>query len=52
VSRRFRAGERIHTENSYKYAPAQFTAMLRAAGFDTVKVWQDAARDFAVYYAA
>jgi dimethylhistidine N-methyltransferase len=50
--RRFRAGERIHTENSYKYAPRQFTAMLRAAGFDTVKVWQDAAGDFAVYYAA
>jgi dimethylhistidine N-methyltransferase len=50
--RRFDAGERIHTENSYKYEPAMFTAMLRNAGFETVKLWQDAAGDFAVYYAA
>ena len=26
--RRFRGGERIHTENSYKYAPAEFEAVL------------------------
>jgi L-histidine Nalpha-methyltransferase len=51
VPRHFRAGERIHTENSYKYAPGQFTAMLQAAGFESVRVWQDAAGDFAVYYA-
>ena len=50
--RRFDAGERIHTENSYKYEPALFTAMLRNAGFETVRLWQDAAGDFAVYYAA
>jgi len=49
--RRFHAGERIHTENSYKYAPAQFTAMLQAAGFESVRVWQDDAGDFGVYYA-
>jgi dimethylhistidine N-methyltransferase len=52
VPRRYRAGERIHTENSYKYAPRRFTAMLRAAGFDSVEMWQDAAGDFAVYYAS
>ena len=51
VPRHFRAGERIHTENSYKYAPAEFTAMLQAAGFESVRVWQDDAGDFAVYYA-
>ena len=51
-ARHFRSGERIHTENSYKYAPAQFTAMLQSAGFESVRLWQDAAGDFAVYYAA
>ena len=30
VPRIFRAGERIHTENSYKYAPHDFEAILRA----------------------
>ena len=49
--RRFRAGERIHTENSYKYAPAQFTALLQAVGFESVRVWKDEAGDYAVYYA-
>ena len=52
VPRPFVAGERLHTENSYKYAPAQFEAMLRTAGFASVKTWQDDDRDFAVYYAA
>jgi L-histidine Nalpha-methyltransferase len=49
--RRFAPGERIHTENSYKYMPEQFSAMLRRAGFRDVAVWQDEAGDFAVYYA-
>jgi L-histidine Nalpha-methyltransferase len=47
----FAAGERIHTENSYKYSPEQFGALLRRAGFADVVVWQDEAGDFAVYYA-
>ncbi len=46
------AGERIHTENSYKYAPAGFRAMLERAGFGAVRCWQDARGDFAVFYAA
>jgi dimethylhistidine N-methyltransferase len=50
--RRFAAGERIHTENSYKYAPAEFRQMLAAAGFGDVACWQDARGDFAVFYAA
>jgi len=52
VARTFAAGERIHTENSYKYAPAEFIAMLERAGFAHVRYWQDDAGDFAVYYGA
>jgi dimethylhistidine N-methyltransferase len=47
----FAPGERIHTENSYKYAPDTFAAVLRRAGFSDIAVWQDEAGDFAVYYA-
>jgi dimethylhistidine N-methyltransferase len=47
----FAAGERIHTESSYKYAPAEFRALLRQAGFTDITVWQDGDEDFAVYYA-
>jgi dimethylhistidine N-methyltransferase len=47
----FAAGERIHTENSYKHSPEEFAALLRRAGFSDVAVWQDEAGDFAVYYA-
>lgn len=49
--RRFRAGERIHTENSYKYAPSEFEALLRRAGFDDIRLWQDAEQQFSVFYA-
>jgi L-histidine Nalpha-methyltransferase len=45
-------GGRIHTENSYKYAPAEFSAILDAAGFASIECWQDARGDFAVFYAA
>ncbi|MEP7182173.1 MAG: L-histidine N(alpha)-methyltransferase [Betaproteobacteria bacterium] len=48
----FAAGERIHTENSYKYLPAEFTTLLHDAGFDRVQQWQDDAGDFAVFHAA
>jgi dimethylhistidine N-methyltransferase len=50
--RTFAPGERIHTENSYKYTPAEFTQMLRGAGFRDVQLWQDPRTDFAVFYAA
>lgn len=39
VPRAFRAGERIHTENSYKYAPEDFEALLSAAGFSAIRRW-------------
>lgn len=50
--RRFEASERIHTENSYKYAPAEFEAMLRRAGYRTIRCWQDGEGAFAVFHAA
>jgi L-histidine Nalpha-methyltransferase len=49
--RDFAAGERIHTESSYKYTPVEFQALLRRAGFLDVAQWQDERGDFAVYYA-
>ena len=51
LPRRFAAGERIHTENSYKYAPAEFAALLERSGFRGTRCWQDSAGDFAVFYA-
>jgi dimethylhistidine N-methyltransferase len=51
MPRVFGSGERIHTENSYKYAPAEFAALLERAGFRGIRCWQDAAGDFAVFYA-
>jgi dimethylhistidine N-methyltransferase len=50
-TRAFATGERIHTENSYKYTPAEFTLMLNVAGFERVWCWQDDDRDFGVFYA-
>ncbi len=52
ATRAFAAGERIHTENSYKYAPDEFAALLRDAGFARSERWQDVRGDFAVFYAA
>ncbi len=45
------AGERIHTENSCKYEPADFQALLEAAGFQDVQGWTDAQRSFSVFHA-
>jgi dimethylhistidine N-methyltransferase len=49
--RRFAAGERIHTENSYKYTPGAFAELLAAAGFRTQRHWLDAQQWFAVFWA-
>ena len=51
-ARRFLAGERIHTESSYKYTPASMTALLRQAGFGKVRHWSDPKGWFAVFWAA
>lgn len=47
----FSAGERIHTENSYKYTPQGFTDLLRQAGFCKVKTWTDPQDWFMVCHA-
>ncbi len=44
----FRAGERIHTENSYKYSVAQFRDVARASGWIPARVWMDPAQYFSV----
>jgi dimethylhistidine N-methyltransferase len=49
--RAFARGERIHTENSYKYTRESFTALLAEAGFRVDGVWTDAAEWFAVMHA-
>jgi dimethylhistidine N-methyltransferase len=51
AERRFRAGERIHTENSYKYTVERFGALLAAAGFATPVHWTDPNGWFAVFWA-
>jgi dimethylhistidine N-methyltransferase len=45
----FAPGESVHTECSYKYAPAEFLTLAAGAGFEPVRLWL-ADRDlFAVY---
>ena len=46
----FAAGERIHTENSYKYAIPEFRALAVRAGFQPIDTWTDANELFSVYY--
>lgn len=50
--RRFGAGERIHTENSYKYSVEGFDALLHRAGFANTHCWTDERGWFAVFAAA
>jgi L-histidine Nalpha-methyltransferase len=50
--RRFAAGERIHTENSYKYRREDFERLLRGAGFTATPCWTDEREWFAVYAAS
>jgi dimethylhistidine N-methyltransferase len=50
--RRLAAGERIHTENSYKYTVDGFAQLLRDAGFTRTDCWTDAQRWFAVFLAS
>jgi dimethylhistidine N-methyltransferase len=51
-SRVFCKGERIHTENSYKYVLGDFKRMLECAGFRRIQAWTDDNRWFAVCHAA
>ena len=47
---RFRSGEKILTEHSYKHTPEGFIALAGQAGFDFAKFWTDDARLFGVFY--
>lgn len=44
----FAAGERLHTENSYKYTPEAMSALLERAGFPVSQRWTDEGEWFAV----
>jgi dimethylhistidine N-methyltransferase len=50
--RQLAAGERIHTENSYKYTVEGFDRLLREAGFSRTTCWTDERRWFAVFLAS
>lgn len=45
-----KAGECIHTENSYKYSTQSFSALAAEAGFVRVKTWYDRKHSFSVHY--
>ena len=49
--RRFAPGERIHTENSYKWRTADFAGLLEQAGFSRLQYWTDENEWFAVFVA-
>jgi L-histidine Nalpha-methyltransferase len=44
----FRAGETIHTENSYKYSIESLSALARGVGWLPVKLWTDANKYFSI----
>ena len=48
----FAAGERIHTENSYKYTVEGFDALLRGAGWTHTRCFTDPRGWFAVFCAS
>jgi dimethylhistidine N-methyltransferase len=50
-ARRFAAGERIHTEDSYKWTPQGFAALLEEAGLPKQRRWLDEAGGFALFLA-
>ena len=47
---RFKSGETIHTENSYKYSTEDFHTLADRAGFAPVRVWTDPAGLFSIHY--
>ena len=48
AERAFSSGERIHTENSYKYTPDTLRQMLKRAGFAWVALYTDDVSSFTV----
>ena len=45
----FRAGETIHTENSYKYTLDSFAALARGSGWQPISAWSDAGANFSIH---
>ena len=45
----FRAGETIHTENSYKYSIGQFQDLSRSANWEPSRTWTDSRQLFSVH---
>jgi dimethylhistidine N-methyltransferase len=45
----FDADERIHTECSYKYHPAEFRGLAHRAGYAALEVWTDDAQLFSLH---
>jgi dimethylhistidine N-methyltransferase len=50
-ARQFERGDRIHTENSYKYTRQGFENLLTQAGFKDVTIWTDPQQWFIVCHA-
>lgn len=46
----FKAGESIHTENSYKYSKQGFKDLVEGAGFEVRECWADEKNYFAMFY--
>jgi len=44
--------ELIHTENSHKFSVPKINSMMKQAGFDVLRLWQDPERRFAVLLAS
>jgi len=49
--RHFAAGERIHTENSYKYTRRAFLELLESSGFGHATCWTDECQKYLVCHA-
>ena len=49
--RQFLEGERIHSENSYKWTLTSFEELLKRAGFSACTAYTDAGQNFAVFWA-
>jgi dimethylhistidine N-methyltransferase len=47
----FKAGDLIHTENSYKYTQENFVEKLRRAGFTNIQCWSNPNKHFLVCFA-
>jgi dimethylhistidine N-methyltransferase len=46
----FHDGESIHTENSYKYSPEDFSKLAHSAGLGVMQTWMDSEQLFSVHY--